>query len=107
MPSKTIKLVVTVPLSHADIVRDAMGQAGAGVLGNYSFCSISSNVTGRFKPEEGATPHIGEIMQLDSVEEERIEVVLPREILKTVVEAIKAVHPYEEVSIDVYALESI
>ena len=107
MPSKTVKLVVTVPLSHADILRDAMGTAGAGVLGNYSFCSISSIVTGRFKPGEGATPHIGEIMQLDTAEEERIEVVLPREILKQVVDAIKAVHPYEEVSIDVYALENI
>lgn len=107
MDSKNIKLVVTVPLSHADIVRDAMGKAGAGVLGNYSFCSISSSVIGRFKPGEGATPHIGEIAQLETVEEERIEVVLPREILKEVVEAIKAVHPYDEVSIDVYTLESI
>ena len=107
MPSITIKLVVTVPLTHADIVRDSMGKAGAGRLGNYSYCSISSRVTGRFKPEEGATPHIGEIAQLETVEEERIEVVLPRTILKEVVEAIKAVHPYEEVSIDVYPLESI
>ena len=107
MPSQTVKLVVTVPLSHADILRDAMGKAGAGVLGNYSFCSISSVVTGRFKPEEGAVPHIGEIAQLETVVEERIEVILPREILKTVVEAIKAVHPYDEVSIDVYSLEDV
>ena len=107
MPSTTIKLVVTVPLTHADIVRDAMGNSGAGKLGNYSFCSISSNVTGRFKPEEGANPHIGEIAQLETVEEERIEVVLPRAILSEVVAAIKAVHPYDEVSIDVYPLETI
>lgn len=29
-----LKLVVTVPLSHADIVRDAMGKVGAGKVGN-------------------------------------------------------------------------
>ncbi len=107
MSPNDLKLVVTVPLSHADIVRDAMGNARAGKLGNYDFCSISSMVTGRFKPAEGATPHIGKIAQLETVEEERIEVVLSRDILKEVVEAIKAVHPYEEVSIDVYQLESI
>jgi hypothetical protein len=103
----TLKLVVTVPLTHADIVRDAMGKAGAGKLGNYSFCSISSPVTGRFKPEAGSSPHIGEIEKLETVEEERIEVVLPKEILYEVVKAIKFVHPYEEVSIDVYPLESL
>lgn len=107
MSSNNLKLVVTVPLSHADIVRDAMGNAGAGKLGNYSFCSFSSSGTGRFKPEVGATPHIGEVEKLEAVEEERIEVILPRDILNEVIEAIKAVHPYEEVSIDVYQLESI
>ncbi len=107
MQTNTLKLVVTVPLTHSDIVRDAMGKAGAGELGNYSFCSISSLVTGRYKPEAGAAPHIGEIEKLETVEEERIEVVFPREILSEVVSAIKAVHPYEEVSIDVYQLESI
>jgi hypothetical protein len=101
------KLVVTVPLTHSDIVRDAMGKAGAGKIGNYSFCSFSTKGMGRFKPEEGAEPHIGAVNQLETVEEERIEVVLPREILSEVVRAIKAVHPYEEVTIDVYALESL
>jgi hypothetical protein len=107
MPSTTIKLVVTVPLSHADIVRDAMGKAGGGKVGNYSFCSFSARGIGRFKPETGANPHIGEIAQLESVEEERIEVTCDRGALQAVIAAIKAVHPYEEITIDVYPLESI
>jgi hypothetical protein len=102
-----LKLVVTVPLTHADIVREAMGKAGAGKLGNYSFCSFSSRGTGRFKPEAGATPHIGTVAQLEAVEEERIEVNCSREIVQDVISAIKSVHPYEEVAIDVYALEDI
>lgn len=107
MQSTTLKLVVTVPLTHSDIVRDAMGKAGAGKIGNYSFCSFSTKGTGRFKPEDGAEPHIGAVNQLEAVEEERIEITCTREILKDVVDAIKKVHPYEEVSIDVYALEKI
>jgi hypothetical protein len=103
----TYKLVVTVPLSHADIVRDAMGKAGAGKVGNYSFCSFSSLGTGRFKPEEGAQSHIGTVSQLEAVEEERIEVNCSKEILSDVIAAIKAVHPYEEVAIDVYSLENV
>jgi hypothetical protein len=67
----TLKLVVTVPLTHADIVRDAMGKAGAGKLGNYSFCSISSPVTGRFKPEAGSSPHIGEIEKVNLPQQEQ------------------------------------
>ena len=101
------KLIVTVPLTHADIVRDTIGKAGAGKFGNYSFCSFSSKGTGRFKPEEGASPHIGQIAQLEEVEEERIEVTCDNEILQAVIDAIKAVHPYEEVAIDVYCLEKI
>ena len=101
------KLIVTVPLTHTDIVRDAIGKAGAGKLGNYSFCSFSSKGTGRFKPEEGASPHIGQIAQLEEVEEERIEVTCDREILQEVITVIKSVHPYEEIAIDVYSLESI
>lgn len=102
-----LKLVVTVPLNHADIVRDAMGKAGAGKVGNYSFCSFSSRVTGRFRPEVGATPHIGTVALLEAVEEEQIEVNCTKEILEDVVAAIKAVHPYEEVAIDVYQLENV
>ena len=100
-----LKLVVTVPLSHADIVREAMGKVGAGKIGNYEFCSFSSFGTGRFRPLDGANPAIGEIGKLEQVEEERIEVTCDREILNDVIKAIKAVHPYEEPVIDVYSLE--
>lgn len=106
MKSRLIKLVVTVPLSHADTVREAIGKAGGGQIGNYSFCSFSSHGTGRFLPNEKANPAIGKIGQLESVEEERIEITCSRDVLQDVIIAIKKVHPYEEVTIDVYALEN-
>lgn len=102
--SQNVKIVVFVPLTHADVVRKAMGDAGAGNIGNYSYCSFSSKGVGRFTPEKGAHPTIGEVETPEEVEEERIEMICPRELLNRVIEAIKKVHPYEEVAIDVYSL---
>ncbi len=102
--TKKYKLVVYVPLTHADAVRGAIGDAGAGVIGNYTHCSFSVRGVGRFKPEEGATPFIGEVGKLENVEEERIEVTVSEEALERVIAAMKSAHPYEEVAYDVYAL---
>lgn len=105
MMSKNVKLVVFVPLSHADIVRQALSEAGAGKIGNYDFCSFSSRGVGRFRGNELSNPVIGEVGKYEMVEEERIEVVVPRDILNEVIEKMQSVHPYEEVAFDVYSLE--
>jgi hypothetical protein len=107
MDSKNVKIVVFVPETHTDVVREAMGKAGAGQIGNYSFCSFSSKGIGRFKPEQGANPHIGEVGKFEEVIEEKIETICPREKLESVIAAIKEVHPYDEVALDVYPLENI
>lgn len=103
--SSSVKLVVFVPVTHADAVRQAMGEAGAGKIGNYTFCSFSSRGIGRFLPNAGANPAIGEVGRLESVDEERIEVVCERSTLHDVIAAMKSAHPYEEVAFDVYPLE--
>ena len=95
------------PESHTDIVREAIGKAGAGKIGNYTFCSFSSKGVGRFKPEDGAHPAIGEVGKLESVQEERIEFVCDRNLVKDVIAAIKKAHPYEEVALDIYPLEEL
>ena len=84
-----------------------MGEAGAGQLGNYSFCSFSTRGIGRFKPEPGANPHIGSLGKTEEVAEERIEVVCARQKLQAVLIAVRAVHPYEEVPLEVYSLLDI
>jgi len=101
-----VKIVVFVPKTHTDIVRQAMGDAGAGRIGNYSHCSYSVNGVGRYKPMKGAKPFIGEIGKFEEVEEERIECVCDRDKAKAVIAAMKKVHPYEEVAFDVYPLIS-
>jgi len=99
------KLAVYVPETDADAVRKAIGEAGGGRLGNYSFASFSVKGTGRFKPEAGARPAIGEAGRLEEVAEERIETVCTSEKLQDVVSAIRAVHPYEKPAIETWPLE--
>ena len=104
--TKNVKIVVVfVPETHTDVVREAMGKAGAGKIGNYSHCTFSSKGIGRFRPESGANPYIGEIGKPEEVAEERIETVCAGENIDAVIKAMKEVHPYDEVAFDVYPLE--
>ncbi len=99
------KLVVFVPLESADKVREAIGSAGGGKIGNYSHCSWSTRGVGRFLPLDGANPAIGEVGKMEAVEEERIETVIEEQFLTSVISAMKKAHPYEEVAYDIYKLE--
>src|SRR5689334_20991038 len=101
-----VKLVVFVPEENADEVRKALGEAGAGKIGEYSFCSFSLKGVGRFKPSRHANPHIGNADTLESVDEERIEIACDKEQASDIIKVIKKVHPYEEVVIDIYPMLS-
>ncbi len=102
---KRYKIVVYVPESHAEALRTAIGDAGAGEIGDYSHCSFTISGITRFKPMEGADPAKGEIGKLEEVKEERIETVCTEDALQAVLKAIKNVHPYEEPATDVYPVE--
>ena len=99
-----VKIVTFVPLADADNVRKALGLAGAGIIGEYSFCSYSVIGKGRFVPSGKANPHIGTSNHDEIVDEERIEVVCSRAEAKKVITAMKQAHPYEEVAFDIYPL---
>lgn len=100
-------IVVNVPEDEAESIRKAIGDAGGGKLGDYTYCSFSIKGTGRFKPTEDANPTIGESGKLETVDEERIEVVCDESDMQTVVKAIRATHSYEEPPIVVYPLIDI
>jgi hypothetical protein len=104
MEFSKVKIVTFVPPENADAVRDALGKAGAGQIGEYSFCSYTVNGVGRFLPSENANPHIGQSGKLETVEEERVEVVCDRAKAKQVIAAMRLAHPYEEVAFDIYPL---
>lgn len=99
-----IKVVTFVPLENADAVRQALGDAGAGVMGEYTYCSYSVVGRGRFMPSDSAHPHIGNPGTYETVDEERIEVVCERANAKAVIAALRAAHPYEEVAFDILQL---
>jgi hypothetical protein len=99
-----VKITTFVPETHADAVRDVLGKAGAGQLGEYTYCSFTTRGTGRFTPSSSAKPFIGTPGQLEAVEEERVEVVCDRDKAKAVIAAMKTAHPYEEVAFDIVPL---
>jgi hypothetical protein len=102
--SDYVTIVIIVPESHADIVREAMGRAGAGESKLYAFGSFSVKGISRFMPKKGSRPFIGQEGVLETVIEERVETICPRERLEAVLEEIKKVHPYEETVIDIFPI---
>ena len=89
-------LVVYVPASHTDAVLAAIGDAGAGRMGQYSHCSFVTSGTGRFTPLAGADPFLGQVGSPTEVAEDRIECVVKAATLDAVVLALRTAHPYEE-----------
>lgn len=104
VPSQNVKVVIFVPESHADRVREEMAKNGAGKIGLYDSCSFSTTGTARFRPLPEANPTIGKIGELEAVTEERIEALCPISLLEKMLHAVKRVHPYEEMGYDIYPL---
>jgi dinuclear metal center YbgI/SA1388 family protein len=98
------KLVFFVPVADAQRVTAAVTEAGAGRIGRYDSCTWSTAGTGTFRPLEGASPTIGSVGSLESVEEARVESVLPRAARAQVVRALLAAHPYETPAYDLIEL---
>ncbi|MBX5466467.1 MAG: YqfO family protein [Firmicutes bacterium] len=94
------KLVTYVPESHLAAVRQALGDAGAGHIGQYTHCTFSARGEGTFLPLEGAAPFIGQPGRLEIVAEWRLETVVPHWLRDAVERRLIGAHPYEEVAYD-------
>ena len=104
--NRLVKLMVYAPATHAQSVREALFEAGAGEIGNYDCCSFNTEGTGTFRAGENANPFVGAIAQIHNEPEEKIEVIVPDFKTQTVLEALLAVHPYEEVAYDLIPLKN-
>ncbi|GAB1421368.1 hypothetical protein MASR2M15_15280 [Anaerolineales bacterium] len=91
-----VLIVVTVPPEHTETLLNAIAEAGGGQIGEYTHCAYMSLGYGRFKPSLNAKPHSGENGEISKTEEMRIETFCQREDARTIVSAIRSVHPYEE-----------
>jgi dinuclear metal center YbgI/SA1388 family protein len=98
------KLVTYVPLSHAEQVRNALFEAGAGNIGNYSECSFNAVGTGTFNGNEDTDPYVGEPGRRHTENEVRIETIYPATRESKLLMALVLAHPYEEAAYDLYAL---
>ena len=100
------KLVVFIPADHADNVRTAIFEAGAGHIGNYDYCGYNLEGEGSFRGGEDTNPFVGEKNQIHYEKEVRFETIFPGYVQGKVIQAMIKAHPYEEVAYDIYPLEN-
>jgi len=100
------KLFTFAPVENAEQVRTAIFKAGGGHIGNYSECSFNAEGTGTFLAGEGANPYVGDIGKRHQENETKIEVIFPSWLEKTILAALRSVHPYEEVAYDIVNLSN-
>ena len=98
------QLIVYVPVDAAEQVKHAIFSAGAGTLGQYSHCCFEMRGIGQFLPSANAHPSSGERLQLNRVEEHRIELLCPAHCLDDALNRLKQAHPYEHPVYAVIAL---
>ena len=99
-----MKLFTFIPVSHLEKVRDAVFNAGAGAIGNYSECSFNVKGKGTFKAGENTNPFVGEKNMRHEEDEVKTEVIFPFYLKNKILDALKEAHPYEEVAYDVVPL---
>lgn len=105
-PNLLKKLVTFVPVEFAEKVKQAIFDAGAGHIGNYSECSFVASGMGSFKATSDAKPFVGEIDKQHQEQEFRLETIFPAFIQTQILAALIKVHPYEEVAYDIYPIEN-
>lgn len=103
---RLLKLAVFVPKTHADRVRAALDDAGAGAIGNYSGCTFRSPGVGTFRCGPNTSPFQGKPGSFEEAEEYRLETVFGEYSREAVIGAMLKAHPYEEVAYDIYELKN-
>jgi len=100
------KLHVFCPNDHAEKLRKALFEKGAGKIGGYSECSFNVNGIGTFKAGSSTKPFVGKKEHIHNEEEVKIEVVFPSFLESDIITSMIRNHPYEEVAYDIYLLEN-
>ena len=105
--SKTLKKLSTyVPPSAAESVRNALFEAGAGNIGNYSHCSFNAPGDGTYMGDSESQPAIGEKEVLQKVPELLITVIFDSHLQSKILSALRRNHPYEEIAFDIITVDN-
>lgn len=100
------KLFTFVPVEFAENVRSAIFNACGGHISNYSECSFNTAGQGTFKPGEGTNPFTGKRGIRHTEDEIKMEMIFPAWQQQSILSAMIAAHPYEEVAYDIIALDN-
>jgi len=100
------KLVTFVPSEKATELREALFEAGAGNIGNYSNCSFNNSGMGSFQGNEASNPTVGVKGTTHFEAEVQIGVTFQRHLKSKVLKALFTSHPYEEVAYEVTTLNN-
>jgi dinuclear metal center YbgI/SA1388 family protein len=102
------KLVTFVPQESVDAVANALFEAGAGRIGEYSQCSFRAPGEGTFFGAPDTTnPAVGKAGQLERAPEIRLETLVPIHKLDAVLRAHRASHPYETPAFDLVRIAAV
>lgn len=101
------KLCFYVPKEMKESVKKAIFKAGAGQIGHYSQCSFDLEGVGQFRPNDKANPAIGQVNQLTTVNEVKVETFCKSTHIKAILNALIKAHPYEEPSYHVMPVMTI
>ncbi len=104
---KYCKVEIFTPKTHLDDLTEVFRKLDVGHIGNYSECISYSEVISRWKSLNGSDPYIGKIGKLTEEKELKVEVTCEIEIVDSLIQEIKKVHPYEEPVINVIPLYKI
>jgi hypothetical protein len=101
------KIIFTCPRNETEKLRLVVWEAGAWINGNYSHCSMVSEIEWYFKPNDQANPSIGSIWNIEKVLEHKVEIICEDEQVLNVVEIIKNTHSYETPHIEIYDVKLV
>ncbi|MFN8237742.1 MAG: Nif3-like dinuclear metal center hexameric protein [Chitinophagales bacterium] len=101
------KLYTYTPTSFTATVLNGLFAAGAGNIGNYSECSFRVAGNGTFKGNELSNPVIGTKNKRHTEKEDKIEVIFPDYLERTILTTLREIHPYEEIAYEILTLDNI
>ena len=96
-----------VPVEYADKVKKSLFDLGVGKIGNYDCCSFETLGTGQFRPLKGSQAFVGNVGQIEKIQELKVEMVCSDDLVKKAVALLKEVHPYETPAYDVWKLSDL
>lgn len=90
------KIEVYLPAEYLEAIQLALTAAQAGIVGNYDNVFATTQVTGHWRPLPGSDPFQGNIGEMESAPEIKLEVNCKKEHVSATLQAIRVAHPYEE-----------